>query len=64
MRVRPRVSAIRRDLEQTTRRSRVREELPGALDAINHAHTLAPQSLIYQRGLIEMTYLVKGKDAG
>jgi|GEM_PF-3773687 len=39
------------------------KNLPGALDAINHAHTLAPQSLIYQRGLIEMTYLVKGKDA-
>jgi putative PEP-CTERM system TPR-repeat lipoprotein len=39
------------------------KNLPGALDAIGRAHTLAPESLNYQRGLVEMTYLVKGKDA-
>ena len=39
------------------------KNLPGALDAIGRAHALAPDSLMYQRGLIEMTYLVNGKDA-
>jgi putative PEP-CTERM system TPR-repeat lipoprotein len=35
----------------------------GALDAISHAHALAADNLNYERSLVEMTYLVKGKDA-
>jgi putative PEP-CTERM system TPR-repeat lipoprotein len=39
------------------------QNLPGALDAIGHAHALKPDNLVYQTALVDMTYAVKGKDA-
>lgn len=39
------------------------KNIPGALAAISQAHALAPDNVAYQRSLVEMTYLVKGKDA-